>query len=376
MFPILAEPLVKFDRLQAIYDMNLGKTPPFGRRLGREQSYVIKLQINNHEGEKMTQRCTELGERALIRRIADLLGVEEKDDCAILDQGERWLVWTTDMLHRETDFPQVATPWQMGWMTAAVNLSDLAAMGAQPLGLLVAAGFPPQTEVKFVDQLFSGLRACAQAHETEVLGGDLDSHQELTLVGSALGWVEKELILRREGARPGDLLCTTGSLGSAGAGLKMALAESEKSEMEPEREHPLVRKLLEPEPRLQEGRALARSRGVTSMMDNSDGLALSLYDLAEASQVGFLVREELIPIDPLVVEVAGSEKEALGLALHAGGDFELVFTVRPDRLEAAREACNFTVIGSVVESGVWIKSEGVRRPLEARGYEHLGKSNR
>ncbi len=326
----------------------------------------------------MTIRCVDLGERELVGRITEILDIGERDDCALAEDGERYLVWTTDMLHRRADFPGIATPWQIGWMTIAVNLSDVAAMGAVPLGLLVAAGIPPQTEVSFVEEIFRGMRDCASRYGTRVLGGDIDSHDELTLVGTALGRVERALVLRRRGAVPGDLLCTSGTLGSAGAGLRVALAAEEGGEgIGDPGLRALTRRLLEPSPRVREGRALALSRSVTSMMDNSDGLALSLFDLSEASGVGFLVREDEIPIDPLVFEVAEDGGDALDLALHAGGDFELVFTVRPERIEDAAGVCDLSVIGMVLEEkGIMIESGRGERMLEPRGYQHMTRSRR
>ncbi|MDD4162321.1 MAG: thiamine-phosphate kinase [Methanothrix sp.] len=302
-----------------------------------------------------------LGERELIRRISEILGGVENDDCAVIDAGERYLVATTDMLHRETDFPDIMNPWQMGWMAVAVNLSDIAAMGAEPLGVLIAAGLPPEADLYFIDELFSGFGDCAAYYGTRILGGDTDSHQELTITGTALGLVEKELVLRRRGARVGDLLCTTGRLGGAGGGLWAWQQGWQDS--------PLIEKLLEPEPRLAEGRALAKSGAVTAMMDNSDGLALSLSDLAGVSHVGFVVREEALPVAEGLEETVGQEK-AREFVMSAGGDFELVFTVRPEGLEAARKACGLTVIGEVVEEGIWMEKGGERRQVEARGYEH------
>lgn len=304
------------------------------------------------------------------------MGVSERDDCAMAEDGERYLVWTTDMLHRRADFPSVAAPWQIGWMTIAVNLSDVAAMGAVPLGLLVAAGVPPEMEITFVEEIFRGMKDCASKYGTKVLGGDLDSHDELTLTGTALGEVEKDLVLRRRGARPGDLLCTTGSLGSAGAGLKVALEAEGKGEkgIEDPDLLALTRRLLEPAPRMKEGRSLALTKSVTSMMDNSDGLALSLFDLAEAGGVGFSVREEKIPLDPSVRMIAGEVGEALDFALYAGGDFELVFTLSPNLIDDAAKACDFTVIGKVQEKRtIVIESDMGRRALEPRGYEHMMK---
>jgi thiamine-monophosphate kinase len=300
-------------------------------------------------------------ERDLIRRISEILGGVENDDCALIEAGERYLVATTDMLHRQTDFPEIMNPWQMGWMAVAVNLSDIAAMGAEPAGLLMAVGLPPEADLYFIDELFSGLRDCAAYYGTRILGGDTDSHQELTVTGTALGWVEKDLVLRRRGARPGDLLCTTGSLGGAGGGL-YAWQERLGS--------PLIEKLLEPEPRLAEGRALAKSGAVTAMMDSSDGLALSLSDLSAASRVGFVVYEERLPLAEGLEEMVGRER-AVEMALGAGGDFELIYTVGREKLEAARRACQLTVIGEVMEEGIWMEKDGERVRLEAKGYEHM-----
>jgi thiamine-monophosphate kinase len=302
----------------------------------------------------------ELGERDLIRRISEALGLE-KDDCAVLEAGDRYLVATTDMLHRETDFPEIMSPWQMGWMAMAVNLSDVAAMGADPAGVLMAVGLP-KVDLPFIDQLFAGFADCAESYGTRIVGGDTDSHRELTIVGCALGFVEKELILRRRGARIGDLLCTTGALGGAGGGL-WALGQDDL-------QNPLLASLLEPKPRIEEGRALAKSRAATAMMDNSDGLALSLYDLGEASNVGFLVRASDLPMASGLLKTVG-RKSAIDLIFSAGGDFELLFTVRPDKLEEARRACQLTVIGRAVESGIWMESGGQKIEIEPRGYEHI-----
>ncbi len=305
--------------------------------------------------------CKDIGERQLIRRISEILGGIVNDDCAVIDAGNEYLVATTDLLHAKSDFPEIMTPWQIGWMTVAVSLSDIAAMGARPAGILIAAGMPQNADLYFIDELFSGFGECANIYETQVLGGDLDSIDELTLTGCAFGFVEKELILRRSGAQPGDLLCTTGSLGSAGAGLWAWKQGDLKNKF--------VENLLEPQPRLKEGRALAKSRSVSAMMDNSDGLALSLFDLAEVSRVGFIVQEEALPIAEGIEDMVG-HREAVDLVLSAGGDFELVFTAKPEKIEEARKVCELTVIGSVVEEGIWMEAGGQRRRLEPKGYEH------
>ena len=98
-----------------------------------------------------------ISERDLIRRISVILGGLQNDDCAVIDAGERYLVASTDMLHQKTDFPDIMNPWQMGWMAVAVNLSDIAAMGAEPVGVLIAAGLPPEADLYFIDELFQRL---------------------------------------------------------------------------------------------------------------------------------------------------------------------------------------------------------------------------
>jgi thiamine-monophosphate kinase len=316
-------------------------------------------------------KVSELGERELISRIAKLLlkpgnnvivGAGE-DDCAVLDIGEKdYLLITTDMLHRKTDFPFQMTARQIGWMSVAVNLSDLASKGARPLGLLMAMGIPPDTEVGFIDDIVKGMEECASKYGTQIIGGDTDSHNELTMAGTALGLVKKELLIRRSGAKPGDAVCMTGRPGLAGIAL-LALSDGIWVSQE------ILKALFEPMPRIYEGVALVESRAVTSMMDISDGLALSLHDMAKASRIGFKIWENRIPALP---DVMGLKKETLReAALFAGGDFELLFTVSPDRMAEARKACPFTIIGEVIKNGVFIEGKTGLEKLEPRGYEHF-----
>jgi thiamine-monophosphate kinase len=327
-------------------------------------------------------KVSSVGERALISRLSEIFNAPEgkdkgqegiligagSDDCAVLDlKGEDCLVVTTDMLHRTTDFPAEMTPWQMGWMSAAVNLSDIAAMGAEPTGLLMAIGMPADTEIVFIEELAKGIQACAEFCGTAVIGGDLDTHAELTITGTALGRVKKSQLLLRKGAKPGDLVCVTGYTGSAGAALKAVQSKLSVSET-------VLKALFEPVPRTREARKLAESGAVTSMMDTSDGLAMSLYDLARQSKVGFRIREEALPILPEVREFASGPEELLEFALYTGGDFELIFTVDPERLKKVQNICNLTIIGECTkyETGIMLESPEFRlTAIEQRGYQQL-----
>jgi len=318
-------------------------------------------------------KINQLGERALIQRISGLLsgggnivvGAGE-DDCAVLDTGnEEYLLVTTDMLHRKTDFPLQMTGSQIGWMSVAVNLSDLASKGARPLGVVMAMGIPPDTEVEFIEEVVKGMDECVSKYGTKIIGGDTDTHDELTLVGTALGMVKKERLIRRSGARVDDLVCVTGHIGTAGAAL-MALDKKIPVSQE------ILKALFEPMPRIDEGIALAGSSSVTSMMDISDGLALSLHDMSRAGGVGFKIYESRLPVLSDVKRLLKGE-ELLEVAVFTGGDFELLFTVAPEKLNKAKKACHLTVIGEVIEKGVFIEMEsGVEEELKARGYEHFG----
>jgi thiamine-monophosphate kinase len=315
-------------------------------------------------------KISDLGERALIERISRLLARPRgnvvvgagEDDCAVLDiGGQDYFLVTTDMLHRKTDFHPQMTGRQIGWMSVAVNLSDLASKGARPIGILIAMGIPPDTELGFIDDAVKGMDDCASKYGAQIIGGDIDSHDELTITGTAFGTTKKDMLIRRSGARIGDLVCLTGVPGKAGAALQ---ALNRKLPVGEE----LLKALFEPLPRIKEGMALAESRAVTSMMDMSDGLALSLYDMNRANGTGFKIYESSLPVLP---EINGLKNEELKDAtVFWGGDFELLFTIDPSKIETAKRACSLTIIGEVIKKGIYIERAGNVEELIPEGYEH------
>jgi thiamine-monophosphate kinase len=156
-------------------------------------------------------------DRALLAAVSSVIGeATVEDDCAVLPCGDWCLVLTTDMLHATTDFPEDMTDWQRGWMAAAVTLSDVASMGAEPVALLLATGLDDPARL---GEITRGAADCCARHGGRLVGGDIDRHAELTLVSTALGRVEPAHLVRRRGARPGDLVCVTGTPGRAEAGL-------------------------------------------------------------------------------------------------------------------------------------------------------------
>jgi len=282
-------------------------------------------------------------ERGLHRLIGTIIDPERlSDDCAVIPCGDLLMVASTDMLHETTDFPAGMTDWQAGWMAVAVTLSDIASMGATPGQVLLAVGLDRPERLAGI---MTGARDCCTAFGAELVGGDLDAHRELTIVSTGLGTVRPEHIARRRGARPGDVIAVTGPLGEAEA----ALAGYERH----------MKELLEPQPRVAEGQALGRA-SVSAMMDISDGLALSLYDLLAVNDCGFAIETARLPLPAGVPEQEGRE-----LALYGGGDFELLFTAPADILPVPGVRTH--VIGRVIPERT-VLADG--KPLERRGYLH------
>lgn len=284
-----------------------------------------------------------MNDRDLVRRIADIIGKEAtEDDCAVFPVNGEYLVASTDMLHESTDFPQGMSDWQIGWMSVAVTLSDIASMGATPQFLLLAVGLD---SVDRFTLLMKGASDCCTSFGGHIAGGDTDFHQELTIVSTGVGSVKKDRIVRRRGSRLGDVICVTGVLGRAQAALE-GFRQYEKA-------------LYEPQPRVREGQLIA-SAGATSMTDISDSLSLSLYDLLAVNNVGYAIDSTKLPIPK---DIAQSERG--DLALYGGGDYELLFTIPPQKVRGI--TCDYSIIGSVIEDHAVFLDGSI---LPKRGFVH------
>jgi len=282
-------------------------------------------------------------DRELLNVVMGIVGKDRcLDDCAEFTCNGQVMVATTDMLHRSTDFVEGMTDWQAGWMSAAVTLSDIASMGAMPKYLLIAVGLD---DWKCLAGVMQGAKDCCTKYGAEIIGGDIDHHGELTVVTTGLGLVDRKDIARRTGAWPGDLICITGIPGQAQAWLD-GYRQFEKA-------------LFEPQPRVAEGQHLGKA-GVSAMMDDSDGIALSLYDLMSANTCGFALDSSKLPLPAGI-----PAEQARELALYGGGDYELLFTIAPDRFPVPGVPA--TVIGTVVPE-ITVTVDG--QPLQRRGYQH------
>lgn len=317
-------------------------------------------------------KVNELGEIGLIRRINKILDTQYTgDDCAVLSIGDRSLVVTTDMLHRVTDFPREMSGEDIGWMSVAVSLSDVAAMGARPAGVVAAIGIPGDTEVSFVDDIVKGMNDCARTYGTEIVGGDTDQHAELTIVTTALGITEPDKVKMRSGARPGDLLCVTGYLGTPAAAFKVLIEGRKTSRQDM---NVLIDSFFRPKPRVNEGILLSAYPGVTSMIDVSDGLGKSIYELSQASKAGFVIDADKLPVRDETRRIARDHAELLDMAICFGGEFELLFTVNPGYIDAIKDV-RFTVIGTVTSDRLMLNDHGKLSEISCKGYEHLKKKD-
>ncbi len=320
-----------------------------------------------------------MGERALIELIRKIctpgphVRVGIGDDAAAIDVDGNYLIATTDMLVGRVHFPSGTPPEQMGHKAVVANLSDLAAMGSEPLGLVFSVGLPRGIAADFVKKLLKSMNASARAYGTYLVGGDLNESDDIIISGTAFGVVPKNQLLTRSGARVGDLIAVTGELGAATVGLKILLEQLPQKGYKK-----LIRASTHPVARVWEGRFLAKSGAVTSAIDITDGIAANLWQISRMSKVKLIINEEKLPVNPLVRKFAFKYRvSARDFYLFGGEDFELLFTVREKRWEKVkrglqRRGTRVTEIGRVVRGrGVYFEGKRGLEKMPDRGYEHF-----
>ncbi len=328
-----------------------------------------------------------LTERALIdivRRLAsggERVEVGIGDDCAVLapTAGAR-LVATTDLLIEDVHFRRRYTePADIGWKSLAVNLSDIAAMGAHSLWALVALACPADTTTEEIEAFYEGSLALGSEHGVAIVGGDTSASPAGWFVTvTVLGETSRPPRLRR-GARPGDVVAVTGPLGRAAAGLAVLERAKAPAGVPSGALAQVTAAHLRPRPRVAEGLWLGAADGVTAMIDLSDGLATDLGHIAEESGMGARAELGRLPIDDSTRAVARAlGADAVAWATGGGEDYELLLTCAPaaiSRLETELERATGTrliTIGEIVagEGLTFIDARGRARPA-ARGFEHF-----
>lgn len=300
------------------------------------------------------------------------------DDAAVWcprNADEHWLI-TTDMLLEGVDFRlEWTTPRQLGRKSIAVNLSDLAAMGARPRFFTVALAVPSGISERWILEFYEGLTEPGSLKGAQLIGGDLSRSENGILISiTALGESLNRKILYRSGGRAGDLLYVTGILGRSAAGLKLLQTGRARPRSHPQQE--AVRAHQTPEPRCEAGVWLAQCGMARCMMDLSDGLSMDLPRMCAASGVGAEIHAAELPV---FTKSRLWDCDPVELALHGGEDYELLFAVPNSRSRLFEKSYpsklpKITRIGKMTGSvgKVWVKESGKsRHRLLEHGYDHF-----
>jgi len=290
------------------------------------------------------------------------------DDCAILvPRSDHDLLVSVDTLVAGVHFPESTSPYQIACRSLAVNLSDLAAMGAEPAWFTLALTLPEAGE-SWLSEFSRGLFNTANQHGIALVGGDT-TRGPLSISIQVQGYAPAGQALRRDGARAGDLICVSGSLGDAGAGLALALQDNADGD------NFLLQRFLSPAPRVATGLALREI--ASAVIDISDGLLADLGHILERSQVGATLQTNTIPLSSELRAAVG-EKRALQLALSAGDDYELCFCVPAEKAVKLAAIAEQTGV-PLSQIGVITAASGLRAldeqgqlmPLTETGYQHF-----
>lgn len=262
------------------------------------------------------------------------------DDAAILSNGT---VASTDIVTFDRHFPAGMTYEQFGWYAAAVNFSDIAAMGARPVGFLAGLALPDNLEKRNAYDIMSGISQCCEYCGTGIIGGDTKPGSGI-IAGTALGNMDDRRPMLRSGANPGDIIAVTGPLGGPASGfidIEYDLGLNSARDL-----------LYMPIPKVAEGIALAETNAVTSCMDISDGLGTTINTICSQSKVGALIEWDFIPKNEFAVKASElTEKPLRELIFDFGGEYELLFTADKNKMKQLYDAeVEFHIIGMVNDS--------------------------
>ena len=332
----------------------------------------------------------ELGEFGLIDRIknkfelkqpSSILGID--DDAAIMNYGSEDTVVSTDLLVEGVHFDLAYVPLKhLGYKSVSVNASDIYAMNAKPQQITVSIALSNRFPIEAVEELYEGINLACKHYNIDLVGGDTSSSQtglmiSVTVIGSA----ETHKIVKRNSAKANDLICVSGDLGAAYAGLQ--LLEREKMIFKETGTQPtldgwdyIIGRQLKPEARKDIYQFLAEKGIVpTSMIDISDGLSSELLHIAKQSGVGIKVFEDKIPVDAMTEKMAEElNLDPTTFAMNGGEDYELLFTVNQEDYKTISEHPGISVIGHTMETpeNLVVARDGTPVELIAQGWNHAG----
>lgn len=303
----------------------------------------------------MTLKVSDIGEKELVRYIIANSKDITPDDTAITELTDSNLISTCDMLIQSRHFPKNMSYFDMGFKSVTVNVSDLAAMGAEPLGFLLSIAIPKDLDVDSFKKIIEGVLSACDYYSIPLIGGDTNEAYEIIISGTALGLADSPLM--KDTYEIGDLIAVTGDIGLAALGFELETLDNV-----------YTKHSLKPEARIKEG--LILKDFATSATDITDGLASELYEIKKDG-FGFMIYEEFLGITDEYKEICEKlNLDYLDLVLHVGEDFELLFTISKDNLE--KLPIDVKVIGEVTDSdAVELTLEnGFVEEIKNRGYEH------
>lgn len=345
--------------------------------------------MNNELSPVQVQDIGEQGLLKILQRFcpAEIIG----DDAAVVatDVGQSVVV-TTDVLIDKIHFSDITTSAEdVGWRAAAANLSDLAAMGASPLGITVGLGIPGNVCVSWVERLYQGMTECLQQYKTPIVGGDVVRSPVITVAITAFGQAYPQRIIRRNQAKVGDAIVVTGVHGASRAGLELLLHPELGENLNDEEKTALIHAHQRPQPRLDVLPTLwhivdtlhvksLQSPIPVSGMDSSDGLADAVVQICRASGVGAVVEFTQIPL-PKAFKHWLTTAQALEYALYGGEDFELVLCL-PEKLAdelVKRLNKNAAIVGKITNTSTVLLHDANKEIPEQvlslnRGFQHFG----
>ena len=305
---------------------------------------------------------------ALIRGIGD--------DVAVVEMGRKLLLVTTDILIEDIHFKRAwIDPYHLGKKALAVNVSDIAAMGGTPNYFLISLGLPKNLPLSFITTFYRGLKEGAKRFHVDLIGGDTSVSRKIIINICVLGDGRKANLLFRNGARVGDDLFISGTLGDAALGLKILQERGLK-----EGPTTLIEKHLSPLPRIELGQAIARHHWATSMIDVSDGLLIDTNHLLEESKVGARIWVDRVPLSRLYRKwIHSFSKNPFQIALSGGEDYELLFTASPEmrkRISNLARALNIPItrIGEILPQKRGLRivgKDGKEHSPSHLGFEHF-----
>ncbi len=310
-------------------------------------------------------KLKDIGERSIIRKLA----LDNKnDDCYIMEFNNNYILVSTDIITGKTHIPEGASPELAGKFFAAINLSDIAAMAGIPEGFLVSLSISPEYDIEYLEKFYSGIRKELKKFNAKIIGGDTKEGDGFTASGTIIGKQEYDLIRKRSYIGEGQYLMVTGLHGSSGSGYIFYKYNHNKPYG--------IKKMLDIEPKINEAIIISRA-GARFMMDLSDGIYASVYQMKNDYNIGFKIYNDKIKIDNDVYkasEISGFSVDDISLSF--GGDYELMFTINKNSYDSFMKVMdenkiNAYCIGETHKGDNMLYSNSSWDVIKKQGFEHF-----